>query len=881
MTFKKLFLFLLFSTAIIISVPETQLAQSIMGYSVEDLSTLNPAEISDNQLRMFISRAEQEGISIEEAFQMAQMRGLPTSVATQLRMRIQQLQMSGDTAFDPDTMGYGEQSQLELIFTRPDREETEEMSRIFGSHIFHHQETEYVPAQNIPTPLNYVLGAGDELTINIWGDQTNVYRVPVTGEGTVVIDNLGPVMVSGLTIQEATDVITDRLEDLYSGLDDSEGQQTTFARISLDRLRSIQVAVIGEAVNPGDYAVPSFSTVYHVLYRAGGPAENGSYRQIRVIRNNSIVAELDLYRFLVDGIQEGNIQLRDGDVIQIPTYHKRVEVLGELKRNDLFFEMKDGESVTDLIHFAGNFTDRAYTRQVRIHRTTPTERRIVNILQDDFPGAELKSGDVLHVDEILDRFENRITITGAVWRSGEFELREGMMLSDLINEAEGVRPDAFLNRGLINRLQDDYTLEQLSFSVSGVLNNPAEHDIPLKREDYIRIRSIHQMADEQTVQINGAVRNGGTYNYRTHMTLEDLILQADGFTDAASEARIEISRRIAGEGDPDTVSNELAEIFSIGITRDLELREEDRTFRLQPFDIVYVHRKPDFQEQRTVRIEGEVRYPGLYTLNTRTERVSDIITRAGGLTVEAYQPGARLIRKQDTIDRPEIELDFLSRDEIVDDMLFTPVNPGAGNAEGEPTDQMEVRSVQSDEFEEQSIEQRRSELNRQSIRPVDADSVSEEAEQSFLMERRISINLPYILANPGTRDDLYLRDGDVIRIPKELQTVAISGAVMQNVEVRYREGAGMNYYIDSAGGFATNAQKGRIYVVYANGDVDRRKSYLFGLIRNSPPIEPGTQIIIPAKPERERLTTGEIVSISAAVVGMSTSLMIAVDRLRN
>lgn len=875
---KKLFLLLFFSAAITLSITETPQAQSIMGFSVEDLSTLNPADISDNQLRMFIARAQQEGISVEEAFQMAQMRGLPTSVATQLRMRIQQLQASGDTAIDPDSMSFGQPSELDRIFSRPSREETETMSRTFGAHIFRQQETEFVPTQNVPTPVNYVLGPGDELVIHIWGDQTNVYRVPVTGEGTVVIDNLGPVMVSGMTIKEASDAISEELKNLYSGMDTSRGEQTTFSRVSLERLRSIQVAVIGEAVNPGDYAVPSFSTVYHVLYRAGGPDENGSYRRIRVIRNNNVVAEMDLYRFLVDGIQEGNIQLRDGDVVQIPTYEKRVEVQGEVKRNGLLFEMLDGESVEDLIHFAGGFSDRAYTRQLRIHRTTPTERRIESISSEEFRDMELRSGDVLFIDEILDRFENRITITGAVWRSGEYELKEGMTLSELIREAEGIRPDAFLSRGLINRLQDDYSLEQLSFDVSGVLNHPDEHDIVLKREDHIRIRSIHEMAEEQTVQIKGAVRSSGTYYYRNDMTLEDLILQAEGFTDAASEARIEISRRISGDGDPESSSDEIAEIYSLGITRDLQLQEEDRMFRLKPFDIIYVHRKPDYQVQRIVRVEGEVKYPGLYTLNTRTERVSDIIRRAGGLTTEAYEQGARLIRQHDAIDRPEIELDFLAGDEVVDDMLFAPL-PGDARDDSRLAED-ETTAVQEQEESEQSIEQRRAELNRQNLRPAETDSVNQNSEEMALRSRRISIDLPYILSNPGSSDDLYLRDGDVIRIPKELQTVAINGAVMQNVEVRYREGAGMSYYIDSAGGFTTNAQKGRIYVVYPNGDVDRKKRYLFGLINNSPPIEPGTQIIIPAKPERARLTTGEIVSISAAVVGMSTSLMIAIDRLR-
>ncbi len=875
------FLFLLLSLSFLL--PAQTIAQS--GLNATDLSRVQANDVSDTQLRSFINRAQQEGISIDEAFMMAQQRGLPSSVANQLRTRVQQLRLQQDTGRDEVTGTRDREDDISREFFRPERQESDEMRRTFGSQIFRQQQTEFTPTQNIPTPISYTLGAGDELAVHIWGDQTNTYRLPVNPEGSVMIDNLGPVFVQGLTVAEANERIIEQLRQIYSGLRPSSGEQTTFARVTIDRLRTIQVAIIGEAVNPGDYAIPSNSTVFNALYRAGGPDENGSYRRIRVIRNNEVAAELDLYSFLVDGLQLGNVQLRDRDVIQILPYQNRVEVLGEAKRNDLFFEMKEGEILDDLIRFAGYFTDRAYTRQFRVHRNTPTERRIITVQSNQMEQFEMSSGDVLHIDEILERFENRVSISGAVWRSGEFELKEGMTLYDLISEADGLRPDAFRTRGLINRMGDDYSLEQISFDVGAVLENPGRFDIPLKREDHIRIRSIHDMADERMLTIEGAVRSTGNYNFRTHMTLEDLILQADGFSDAASEARIEISRRVTGDASPERRSNMIAEIFTFDVTRNLELREEDRLFTLQPFDRVYVHRRPDYQVQRTVTIEGEVMYPGTYTIRDRNERVSDIIERAGGLTAEAYRPGVRLIRQHSAIDRPEIDLDFLSGEEIIDEErlgLGRSVTEERRLQEQREEERRMVERMEQEEDEEEaerSVERRRAELNRQGLRIEEDDTREVSDRDRRLQERRIGIDLDAILASPGSREDLFLRDGDVLRVPQELQTVAISGAVMQDVEVRFRDGASLSYYIDRAGGFATNAQKGRVYVVYANGDVDRRKRYIFGLIKSSPDMEPGAHIIIPAKPVRDRMNVGEVISISAAIVGMSTSLLIAIDRL--
>lgn len=874
MTHFKAIVCLLFTVSILLLSANISHAQ-FGGMDSVDLSTVQSSDISDTQLRAAMLRAEQEGLTIDQALQMAQARGLSSSVASQLRTRMQQLQMEEGGVDGAAGLEEAEDEfSISREFMRPERVETEEMRKTFGSQIFRYRETEFSPTLNVATPVNYTLGTGDELVVNIWGDQTNTYRLVVNPEGSIFIEGIGPIFVNGLTIEEASDKIIQDLEEIYAGLRGEGPEQTTHARVSVERLRTIQISVIGEVTNPGDYTIPSNSTVFNALYRGGGPGEDGSYRSIRVIRDNEVIAEMDIYDFLVEGLQKGNIRLRDRDVIQVPTYNRRVEVNGEVKRSGLYFEVTEGETLADLIHYAGDFTDRAYTNQVRIHRNTSTDRRIVTVDNNEFDEFSIRNGDVVYVDEILNRFDNRVIIDGAVWRSGEFELQEGMTLHDLIMEAEGLRPDAFTSRGLINRMSDDYTLEQLSFDVSAVLQNPQEYDIPLQSEDHVMIRSIHEINDEQSVQIHGAIRQPGEYNFRENMTLEDLILKADGFTDAASEARIEISRRILGETTPEERGQQLAEIYTFDVSRNLQLGDEDRKFELQPFDQVFIHRRPNYQIQQKVTIEGEVLYPGTYTIRNRNERISDLIERAGGITSEAYMPGARLIRKHTAIDRPEIEFDFLSSEEVIDE-----------ERTGLTRDQEEQRrrEMEQAESEEQQaadgadIFTQRYRLNREDYRQS-GDTLEAERTSSS-PESRIGIDLAEIMENPGSRDDLFLRSGDVLRVPKQLQTVAISGAVMQDVEVRYREGANMGYYIDRAGGLATNAQKKRVYVVYANGDVDRRKNYLFGLFKNSPPVEPGAHIIIPAKPDRAGMSTGEVVSISAAVVSMTTSLIIALDRI--
>ncbi|WP_062127607.1 SLBB domain-containing protein [Geofilum rubicundum] len=629
------------------------------GLGDTDLSRVRSADISDAQLKSFIQRGEKEGISHTQAMEMAKARGLSPSVAAQLMQRAQQLQTESNTPTNggpvlrDDTVSY---QPIEPIPAHASAA-TQDGPMIFGRSLFRGGDQSFEPAMNIPTPVNYVLGPGDELVVDIWGATSNLHQLEVGPEGTVTIDNLGPIYVHGLTIEEADRRIIENLKQLYRGLRPGEAGQNTFARVSLGRVRSIQVTVIGEVETPGTYTVSSLATVFNALYKAGGPNRIGSFRQVEIIRNNTILKTLDIYDLLLRGDQTNNVSLQDQDVIRVATIQNRVEVSGQVRRPGLY-EITDEETLAQLIEFTGDYTDEAYTGQVRVKRNTEKEFKMLTVEQSDFNNFPLYNGDVIEVDRILDRFANRVSISGAVWRPGDFELTEGMMLSELIAMADGVKPDVFRSRAVINRLTENFDYSIVSFNVDQVLNSPDSYDIQLQPEDQVIIKSIHEMREEMTVSLGGEVRERGRYQYRQGMTLEDLILMADGFLSSASEARIEVNRRILGEALPDQRGSELAEIFVFGVERDLSLAGSAKRFELKPFDQVYVRARPDYHVQDKIRIEGQVMFPGEYTLSDRNERISDLIRRAGGLTDEAYAKGATMLRSHKQLERVDTDVEL-------------------------------------------------------------------------------------------------------------------------------------------------------------------------------------------------------------------------------
>lgn len=808
-------LFLLFSFLLLTfsAVPLT--AQ--VNLNAQNLSNVRSADISDDQLKSFLSRAQSQGITVEQAIQLAVSRGLPASEAQEIRSRINNLQDEVAVVSAQD-LGRLEQ-QIATDTTSTEMVDLDDTSRpdVFGARLFTRGGINFTPSLNIPTPVNYQLGAGDELLVTIWGDRTDRLTLTVSPEGTVNLQNRGPVYLNGLTIEQARERLMGQLIQLYGGLRPSQGQPTTFAEISLGRVRTINVTVTGEVRNPGSYAINALATVFNALYTSGGPNGIGSFRSIRVIRNNEVAVEFDLYDFLLYGNQSANIRLRDQDVIQVMPYSSRVSIQGEVLRSAQY-ELKGNESYQDLVDMAGGFTSEAYTRQVQIRRFTDTQRRIVTVPKELYSDVLLMNGDRIVVPEILDRYENRVTLTGAVWRPGDYELKEGMTLSQLLDEADGVRPDAFMSRGLINRVNADLSFQQVAFNVSEVISNPGQYDVVLQREDEVIIRGIRDLRDEAIVEIDGAVRDAGVYVWLENMTLKDLVLKANGFRDSAELSRVEISRRT----NDFSQTGALVETVSISMDSLLTVSNDLSSIVLQPYDYIFVHRKPDFQVQQFVTLEGEVKYPGRYAITNRNERISDIITRAGGLTLEAYVPGSRITRQRSSIDRAQVDYRFLDESEM-----------------------------------------------------TDSSSIIDNTEEATT---RIGIDLETALRNPGSRENLFVREGDVIRIPKIAQTVRVSGAVMQEVEVRYVPGASHSYYINRAGGLSPRALKKRSYVVYANGDVDRSRRFLWMTVQR-PDIEPGAEIVVPFEPVKAELTTQERVSLMSMVVGMTATILIAIDRL--
>ena len=817
---SKTIAFLLLAGVFILLSPPYTFGQQVPS----DLGKVEVERLTDDQVKQIVEKAEASGMTIQQLEAAALARGMSPTELQKLRQRIQQLdrvieknggikqrsreytgeKMIQDPGIFEDLIS-GEDIDTTTQFTKKQR-------KIFGYTLFANRYLTFEPSLNVPTPENYQLGAGDEVIIDVWGASQQNYQKEITPDGYILLENIGPVYLNGLTVEQATSKIKGRLKSIYSGLGNN-----TFAQVSVGKVRSIKVNIIGEVNVPGTYTLPSFATAFNALYACGGPNENGTFREIKIIRNDEVFSTLDVYDFLVKGIQKSNIRLNDQDILLVGTYGTRVEIEGEVKRPGIY-EIKEGETMNDLLAFAGNFTDRAFTARIKLYRNTFTQRKILDVKSEDYPVFTFRNGDFLSVEPILARFENRVEINGAVFREGEYELTPQLTLKQLIEKAGGLRGDAFISRISIYRMRDNYKIEVLPVDLEALMKNPSD-DIPLQREDYIKIASIFDLEENFTIQVKGEVQYPGEYPYADNISLEELLVQAGGLLESASLSRIEVARRYKDNKALEPVGN-IAEIFRFSITPDLRLEEAAMGFSLEPYDMIFVRRSPGYEVQKVVRIEGEVVFPGQYTLSSKDERISAVIARAGGLTPEAYVPGARLTRTF-VIDEKE-RLKTLKQ------------------LQGQTEDSIEI--------------------------DISADR-----------QQAIGIDLEKILASPGDRNDLILEDKDVIRVPKQLQTVRLTGAVLYPVTVRYKDFGSLRSYVAGAGGFAENAAKSKAYVIYANGSVDRTRNYL--LFKDYPRIDPGAEIVIPEKPERERLSTQEALGISSTITSIALVVVTIINQL--
>lgn len=687
---------------------------------------------------------------------------------------------------------------------QPDSRELAQENQVFGRNIFNTRNLTFEPSVNIATPPNYRLGPGDEVIIDIWGTSQNTIRQQISPDGTINIEKIGPVSLSGMTVSEANGYLKRVLGKTYSGLDAPDG--TLEIRLTLGNTRTIQINVMGEVVQPGTYALSSFSTVFHALYRAGGVSDIGSLRNVQVTRNGKTVAKVDVYDFIMKGKTQDDIRLQEGDVIIVPAYEALVQISGNVKR-PMKFEMKKNETLATLINYAGGFSADAYTRSLRVVRQNGEEYEINTVKEIDYSAYPMRNGDVVTAEAILNRFTNKLEVRGAVYRPGIYQLNgEINTVRALVNEAKGLTGDAFTNRAVLQREREDLTTEIISVDVRSIMAGTSP-DIPLQKNDILYIPSIHDLEDRGDVAIFGEVAKPDSYSYSDNMTLEDLIIRAGGLRESASTVRVDVSRRIK---DPkSTVSTDsIGQMFTFAL-KDGFVIDGEQGFTLQPYDQVFVRRSPGYQAQQNVRVTGEVIFGGTYAMTTTEERLSDLVKKAGGATPKAYLRGAKLIR--------------VANDE-------------------EKKRMRDVINLMNRQFGEAMM-----------------DSLGIRVEDTF----SVGIDLEKAMAKPGSEYDLVLREGDVLDVPKMNNTVKVNGAVMMPNTVGYLSDKNANYYLDQAGGYALNAKKSKKFVIYMNGQVARIKG------RSKDKIEPGCEIIVPSK-KNKKVNVGEILGYASSFGSLAT-----------
>lgn len=689
---------------------------------------------------------------------------------------------------------------------------TDNASQIFGHDVFTNRNLTFEPSINLATPVDYRLGPGDEVIIDVWGASENTIRQSISPEGTIQVSGLGPVQLSGMTVKDANAYLQREFSKIYSGISGSE--PTSQIKLTLGDIRTIQINIMGEVAVPGTYTLSSFSSVFHALYRAGGVNKIGSLRSIKVVRNGKTIADLDVYDYLMKGKVKDDIRLQEGDVIIVNPYESLVRIAGKVKR-PMFYEMKPTETVATILNYAGGFTGDAYKKAVRIIRKSGREHQVYNVDEMDYSVFRLDDGDSISVDAVLKRFENRVEIRGAVYRSGLYELSGTVnTVKQLIKKAEGLRGDAFLNRALLDRENEDLSHEVIAVDLGGLLKGTVA-DIPLQKNDILYIPSIHDLKEEETISIHGEVANPGTFLFSKNMTIEDLLVQSGGLLEAAATTKVDITRRIK---DPKSTSfsSVLGKTYSFDIKDGLVVGGEG-DFHLEPFDEVYVRKSPAYRKQQNVVVAGEVLFGGNYALVKKNERLSDLISKAGGITPDAYVKGARLIRKM-TEEEQRRQADAVRMARM-----------------GEGKDSISVEKLNiSDTY-------------------------------------TVGINLEKAISNPGSDFDLVLREGDVLFIPEYINMVKISGAVMYPNTVLYKRGESLRYYINQAGGYGNLAKKKKAYVVYMNGTVSRLKS------RDKKAIEPGCEIIVPSKEEKKRMSTAEILGMGSTTASIAAMIATMVN----
>jgi protein involved in polysaccharide export with SLBB domain len=777
-------------------------SQTQQPLSLQNISTIKIDEVNDEQIAEFWTKVQENGLSITQLELEAKRRSMAPEEFAKLKERINDLPQKTTEKSSQNNDRTTENSLSKKEFDK----QIIYKNKVFGSELFNNKNLTFEPNLKIATPQNYQLGPDDELIIDIYGYSEESFKLKVSPEGNIRIPLVGIVQVSGLTIEQSKARIIAALSTVYDRINTGE----TKVNITLGNIRSIKVLIVGEANLPGTYTLPSLATVFNALYVSGGPNANGSMRNVKVIRNNKVVAILDVYDFMLKAEAKGNIRLQDQDIIKISPYENKVEVKGEVKREG-FFEMTKNETLKDLLNFAGGFTNDAYKERIKVIRNTNKEKSVADIEQGIFSMFVPKSGDIYTIDKLLERFENRVQIKGAVFRPGAYALENGLTVLKLINKAEGLKEDAFLTRAIIYRLNGDNSLSMLSLNIEDAKEGKT-NDIELKREDIIQIASKLDLKESYNVTINGKVIKPGVFPFAQNMKIEDLIIAAGGLKEDAALNRVEVSRR---KFDIDKTKNnsEIAIVKQFELNKDLK-NNADLNFKLEPFDIVTIFRLPGYEPQKNVSIEGEVLYPGSYSIEKNNEKISDIFKRCGGITASGSANGTILLRKK---------------------------------IQSETENYVKLNKIKA--------------LKRQSKDTADIqDKIDEEQNEIYEI---VGINITEILKKPSSKSDLLLRDGDIIKVPSERQTVLVTGEVLYPARVNVNNANRLKGFVQNAGGFSSKALRRKAYVVYANGTVKATKNFLF--VKLYPKIKPGCEIVIPKKEVKKPVSLVEVTTIATSL----------------
>ena len=755
----------------------------------KDLSQVKASQFSEQELRQINEELEARQMSFQEVEVLAEGKGMPKEEIAKLKARLQSLPKEADDALESEDekryqklqdslttyKGYQEIDSLQREVRELDS--LDKKDRVFGSELFTSSNLSFEPNQNQPTPKNYTLGPGDQLEIVLSGEQQFTFTGQVSTNGRLIIPNVGVVYVSGLQFEAAVSRIKQEMQKIFSSLRTADSRLS----VTVSNYRSIFVTIIG-AKQPGNYKLSSMSTVFNALHVAGGPNALGTYRAIELIRDDKVIKTIDLYDFLTKGDQSDNLALRDNDIIRIPSFEARVVLEGEIKRPGIY-EILPGENLDQVVNYASGFTEDAYLNRILVKQKTDNELRIEDLNSKNYKAYQPSAGDEINVDEILDRYENRVQIKGAVYRPGEYSLKEGdtLKVSDLIEKADGVKENVFLPKASLIRQKDDLTTEYIDIDLQAVISGQESYDIQLQREDILVVFYNEKLLESFTNTIEGEVRSPGIYPYSDGKTLYDLLLEAGYFTEKAAKKVIVYRRKINENYIP--ADEEKLENFQLDI--DPENPENAASFMLKPQDHIIVRKVISFEVPSMVTLEGEVFYPGKYALVKDNEKLTDFIERSGGFTEQAFIEAIRILRK----------------DKII---------------------------------------------------PIDWNKIEKSS---------------------NGKDIFNLEPGDVVQVPEKSQTVVVEGNVMLETEVIYRKNKSLKYYLKNAGGVDEDGMKRKAFVIYPNGSAANTSSFLG--IKFYPNVQPGSRIVVPAKPEREGLKVAEIIGLASTLASMAAIIFSA------